>query len=222
MKGHGTSLLEISFRYLREQVYKDFDVVVSDHSQDNSIRDLCEKEKILKVSYHRNTINRGSSSANLNNSMSLAEGDVIKILFQDDIIRDINCLQQIADAFEDKSVNWALNSCAHTRSRSLEMPDLFQAMRPRYHEEIYMGVNTISSPSVLSVRNLEELPKFDDRLLWLMDVDYYKSLKDMYGLPTIVEDEYPIVNRLWDGRVSSTITPELIALEEGIVRDKYK
>jgi len=49
------------------------------------------------------------------------------------------------------------------------------------------GVNTLSSPSILAVRNgLEEY--FDDKLVMLMDCDMYYRLYKNYGDPTVLKD----------------------------------
>ena len=93
-------------------------------------------------------------------------------------------------------------------------------MVPEYNDEIYLGNNTISSPSVLAIRNKNVLT-FDESLSWLMDVDYYKRLFDKYGLPEIVENIL-VVNRLWDGQIStSQITQDIVDKEVAYMRRKH-
>jgi hypothetical protein len=54
MKGYGHIFLEKSFDILTNQTFKDFNVIISDHSKNNLIEDLCTKYKNkLKINYYR-------------------------------------------------------------------------------------------------------------------------------------------------------------------------
>ena len=215
MGDKGVYFLNEAFQSIKSQTLKEIEVVISDHTVDDSIEDFC-KEQDLDIKYFRNTNKRGSSSANINNAIQQAQGEVIKILFQDDYFYDKTCLEQIYDKFEE-GANWVVVGTTHT---STSADRLFNPIIPRYHDKIYLGENTISSPSVLAVRNDSPL-LFDEELSWLMDVEYYKRLYDKYGHPHII-DNILIVNRLWEGQVSSTkITPQLVDRETQYVRDKY-
>jgi len=219
MGGKGVEFLEESFLALRMQTCKDFEIVISDHSKDDSIKNFCEsvaKKSSLNINYFRNAERRGSSSANINNAIKYAIGEVIKVLFQDDYICDIDCLNLIYERFKNPDVNWVVNGTVHTS----DSVHFFDPMVPKYNDEIYLGNNTISSPSVLAIRNKNVLA-FDERLSWLMDVDYYKRLFDKYGLPEIVENIL-VVNRLWDGQIStSQITQSIVDKEVAYMRRKH-
>ena len=219
MGGKGVEFLEESFLALRMQTCKDFEIVISDHSKDDSIKNFCEsvaKKSSLNINYFRNVKQRGSSSANINNAIKCATGEVIKVLFQDDYLCDIDCLNLIYERFKNPDVNWVVNGTVHTS----DSVHFFDPMVPKYNDEIYLGNNTISSPSVLAIRNKNVLA-FDERLSWLMDVDYYKRLFDKYGLPEIVENIL-VVNRLWDGQIStSQITQSIVDKEVAYMRRKH-
>lgn len=221
MKGLGHKILKQSFDFINKQTFKEFEVVVSDHSSDDLIRDLCFCENRFPVKHIRNIADKGSSSANINNAMSNATGDIIKILFQDDLIVCPELLKNIHECFQHTNIQWVVSPCFHS---DLPMSSYWNPIMPRYNENIHKGVNTISSPSVLSVRNNEDLPKFDNRLIWLMDVDYYKSLYDLYGLPTVIGNANSVLNRMWPGQVSSngTVDKLLVDKENSIITSKYK
>ena len=69
MSGRGVGYLTHSFNILSKQSFKDFDVVISDHSQNDDIKKLCENySNLLDIQYHRNTEGRGSNSININNA----------------------------------------------------------------------------------------------------------------------------------------------------------
>ena len=85
IKGKGVDYLEWSFNILANQTFKDFEVVISDHSVDDEIRDLCDRWlPYLDIIYTKNSHGRGKISPNLNNAIRHATGKYIKILFQDD------------------------------------------------------------------------------------------------------------------------------------------
>ncbi len=219
MGGRGVEFLEHSFLALRMQTFKDFEIVISDHSKDDNIKNFCqsvEKKSSMNINYFRNAEQRGSSSANINNAIKCAIGEVIKVLFQDDYLCDINCLDLIYERFKDPNINWVVNGTVHTSDGN----NFFNPMVPKYNEKIYLGNNTISSPSVLAIRN-KNVQTFDENLSWLMDVDYYKRLFDKYGLPEIVENIL-VVNRLWDGQIStSQITQDIVDKEVAYMRRKH-
>ena len=50
MKGKGVEYLEYSFNILYSQTYTDFEIIISDHSLSNEIKDLCEQwSQILNI-----------------------------------------------------------------------------------------------------------------------------------------------------------------------------
>jgi len=190
-RGKGKEYLKFQFEKFLEQTYQDFEVVISDHSVDDEIKKVCEEyNNRLDIRYLRNEEGRGLSSVNINNAIKNCTGKIIKIIFQDDFLWDKNSLFYTVESF-DSDTNWLVSACQHTRD---DGETFYRAFYPRYNDKIYLGNNTISSPSVLSIRNTQDKIYFDDRLIWLMDVDYYKMLYDKYGSPKIL-NKITIVNR---------------------------
>lgn len=217
MNGDGVDFLEYSFKILESQTFRDFNVVISDHSVNNEISDLTIKyNKTLDIKYIRNTVKRGSSSANINNAMKYADGQYIKILFQDDFLYGNNSLQIINDNLEPLT-KWLISSCTHT----YDTKNYFNYMTPLYHNNIHLGVNTISSPSVLTILNENPL-FFDENLNCLMDCDYYKACFNKFGDPKIL-NKTTVVNRCGIHQVSNTlVTRESTNKELEYVKSKYK
>ncbi len=101
MGGLGHTFLRKSFDILNIQTFKNFDVVVSDHSKNDDIKNLCEEfNSIFPINYYRNTEGIGSSSKNTNNAIRHAQGLLIKILFMDDFFYSKDSLQDIVNAFD--------------------------------------------------------------------------------------------------------------------------
>ena len=165
MNGVGHVFLKQSFDILTRQSFKDFDVVISDHSRTDVIKDLCDEyTSRLDIHYYRYNEKIGSSSANLNNAITKATGKMLKILFQDDFLYDENSLQNIANNFDVIKDRWLVTACEHSK----DGVNYYRPFYPKYNDKIYLGNNTISSPSVLTIKNERPL-LFDENLTWIMD-----------------------------------------------------
>jgi glycosyltransferase involved in cell wall biosynthesis len=200
MKGMGHVFLRQSFDVLVGQTFADFDVVVSDHSKDNAVEQLCEEYKAkIKVHYYRNEEQRGNYSFNLNTAIKKAEGSIIKVLLQDDFLADERSLETIVNNFDLTKDGWLVTGCIHTRNRT----DRFLPFHPKYNRAIQYGRNTLGSPTVLAVRNQDPL-FFDEKLIWLNDCDYYKRCYARFGAPKIVPAVCSVVG-VGDHQITNTI-----------------
>lgn len=209
MGGQGHMFLKKSFEILTNQTFKDFNVIVSDHSKDNFIEGLCvQYENKLNIKYYKNTEKRGSSSANINNAIKNADGKLIKILFQDDFLFNERSLEEIVKNFDTEKDNWLVTACTHSK----DGVNFFNPIYPIYNNLIHLGKNTISSPSVLTIKNENPL-FFDENLLWLMDVDYYKRCYNKFGNPKII-NEINVVNGIGLYQVSSSMVNTLVKIKE--------
>lgn len=202
VKGQGADYLDHSLNILAQQTFKDFEVVVSDHSSEDNIENVCRKwGQILDINYGRNDKGRGKIAPNMNNAILNCKGLFIKMLFQDDFLYDIDSLELIYNSIEkNQDKHWFVTGCVHTD----DAINMYNPMVPYYHERIYAGINTISCPTVLTIRNEDPL-LFDESLNWLVDVEYYKRLYDRYGLPIVVEN-ICAVNRNAEVRTTNMTT----------------
>lgn len=201
--GKGKDFLEFSFFIMESQVFKDFEVVVSDHSTDDTIKNLCESwMSRLNIVYFRNDKGRGIISPNLNVAMSHCRGEWIKILFQDDFLYDSDSLNQTKNFINDNpDVVWVATKFCHTNDGL----NMYRDMYPKWTENILAGNNSIGCPSVITVKN-KNILYFNDDLNWLMDCEYYRRMYDIHGEP-LVMDSMTVVNRTNSGdRLTDTIT----------------
>ena len=208
--GKGREFLNQSFNILFSQVFTDFEVVISDHSQDDTIKDLCEAwSKHLNIKYFRNEIGRGVISPNLNNALNNCSGKWIKILFQDDLLFDANTLKNIKDFIDlDSDMKWMASSFWHTNDGR----NLHTRLKPTWPDKpIWAGHNSIGCPSAITIKN-EDILHFDDDLNWLMDCDYYQRMFLKHGLPKILDVD-TMINRIVQDRLTNTI-PEQQKISE--------
>lgn len=186
MCGVGSSFLEKNLQFLRSQTFKDFEVVISDHSVSDDIKNICSSFTDLDIKYIKNQENRGSSSANLNNAILNSKYDIIKFLMQDEYIFEEDTLLDIKNAFENKNVNWVATGFYNGNLEDKRIP--------HYNDRIIYGKNTIGSPSIVSIRKTEDIELFNPELIWLMDCDYYKRTYNKWDHPFIIQDYKIFVN----------------------------
>ena len=213
INGLGSEYLEHSFNILAQQTFTNFEVVISDHSQDNKILELCETwnfHNLLNIKYYRNIISRGKIAPNMNNAIKNSTGSYIKILSHDDFLYDIDSIQIIYDHIQKhQDCEWIVTGCTHTDDTII----MYDKMIPYYHDKIYQGINTISCPTVLTIKNHgSDTLLLRENLNWLLDCCYYKDLYDKYGLPCVIED-ICAVNRNAEVR-TTTMTTELQKQQE--------
>jgi hypothetical protein len=218
MKGHGEEFLNFSLQILSNQTFKDFEVVVSDHSKDFVIKKLCEKwSDKLNIKYFENTYKFGGSSPNINNAISKSNGEWIKLLWQDDFLYENNSLEILKDHIEKNCCNWIATGCEH----SFDGKNMYRPFYPSWTDDIYLGNNRISSPSVITIKNIDSKYYFNENLIWLMDVEYYKRMYDTYGEPSYL-NSINVVNRTWSHQLSNTISEEVKNKEVEMLKEIYK
>lgn len=197
MHGRGAELLDHALRSIVIQDHEDIEVVVSDHSKDDAVKNLCDSyADRLVIRYQRFEEKRGSSSANTNNCLAHCTGELIKILCQDDMLFGASALSLTAKAFKPGK-HWLVTDYLHTRDH-----ETFNArFSPRMNSRIEVK-NSIGTHSGLTVRNAN-LPRFDEELLWFMDCEFYRQLYDLYGRPVYLRKPTVAV-MLWEGQVTHT------------------
>jgi glycosyltransferase involved in cell wall biosynthesis len=213
--GHGVECLEYSFSHMENQSFKDFDVVISDHSRNDDIKNLCKQwENKLDIKYLENPIDRGSPASNTNNAMKSATGDWIKILNQDDYFFSDESLSTISNAVDD-SHNWIATGYLHTNDRM----GLFNYHVPVMNPNIF-AVNTIGTPSCVMFRNIKPVLEMDCNLKYYYDCEYYYRFLQKNGLPRLIENP-TIVDYLWSNSVTSGLTQEFMNSELEYVLQKH-
>lgn len=173
--------LRRSLDALWSQTFQDFDIVVSDNSEDDALKPICDHYK-TGIRYFKNPLK--GMAQNTNFAMGKAEGKLIKILYLDDYLAHPKALQEIWDKFDG---HWLATGCLHDEGKGAHHPHI-----PEYNDEIYLGKNTIGSPSVITVLNEGHLA-FDERMTWVLDCDYFYRMYNQYGLPSILKTSNVVI-----------------------------
>jgi glycosyltransferase involved in cell wall biosynthesis len=219
MGGHGHIFLNKSLSIISDQTDVDFskiEIVVSDHSKDDLVKQCCDTFKELKIKYVKNEKNRGSMADNTNNCIRNSSGKYIKPLYQDDYLYSKNSLKCIINNLND---NWIAHEYTHL---DLSTDTFYNQRTPFYNDRMIDGVNTIGPPSSVIFKNDGDF--FDENLIWFIDTEFYYRMNQKYGMPTILKSNTPLtVVTTWSGQTTNTkITPLLIDKETTYVKLKHE
>jgi len=189
-KGRGVEFLSHLFETLERQTIKDYEVIISDHSKDDLIYNLCEEwgEK-FDLKYYKNIENRGSLSQNTNMCFRLSTGKYIKTVYQDDFFYSDQALEKIKDVFETTSSKWLATACNHYED---EQRIFYRNFYPNFDNPIstLFGENLMSCPTVIAIRR-DSLIEFDENLKMLMDCEFYYRMVSLgYKIGRVWDDVY--------------------------------
>ena len=209
MKGMGVQFAKRCIESITNQTYSNIEILVSDHSINDDIMNLCKNYDVKYVRFEKL---RGNSSANFNNAILNSSGDYIKLLCQDDCLYDSTSIEKIMNAIGDKK--WLVSSY-YTTSDFINMLYLYE---PKLSYDTMN--NSIGTPSCLTISKDVNL-LFDENLLWFTDCEYYHRLHEKYSVPFLLK-EGTAIQTLWQGQVTHTINDSIIQRETNYITNKYK
>ena len=219
--GKGAEFLNYNLSILDKQKFKNFEIIISDHSTDDTIKKVVfewnsNPDSTLNIIYYHNEHGRGIISPNLNNAMKHCTGKWIKILFQDDFLYDENSLLTQYEILEaNPDIKWLITTFYHSDDGF----SFYRLFHPKLSDNIWAGNNTLGNPSNLTIKN-QDLIFFDENLNWLVDCEYYYRLYLKYGNPTII-NSITVVNRTHGGGLTDTTPKSLKDKELKMLIDIY-
>lgn len=204
----GVYMLNCLLKSIDNQTYKDFEIIISDHSPSDIIKEECDKWPTLDIKYYKNTTGIGSAAKNLNFAITKASGEYIKTIFQDDYFHSPEAIEYMMRNIGDSA--WGAMGTYHCHEDNTS--SLFNPISPSWGNAVQLlgGNNTISGPSVIFFKNDDNF--FDEDLCWLNDVEFYYRLFQKYGLPLLLP-RHVILQRLRNEGVSNVLN-QAIKIEE--------
>ncbi len=160
------------------QTYKDYEVIITDDSPDNSVANLLAEYNFLgKLKYFKNSVALGSPE-NWNKAVSLADGEYIKILHHDDWFSSPESLGKYVKALENSNhLNFAFSSSMVLFGDGrnwIHCPNDNQLSLLEASSIFLFQSNWIGAPSSTIYRNnFESTLQYDPTLKWLVDIDFY-------------------------------------------------
>lgn len=218
--GRGIEMLNDMFISINKQTLESIQVVISDHSKDNKIENFCKiVDKNFDLKYIKNNNNYGNPAHNTNNAIENSDGEIIKIMQQDDFFYNKNALKKIYDSLSNSSKMWSVCGAIHTYD---DGSTYTRPMIPNWVDSMIISSNNnhIGGVSVLSIKNTAS-SRFDFDLRMLLDIDIYYNLKINYGYPQFIDDLL-ICNRARDyDTLSAEISEDETNLEFEYFHKKY-
>lgn len=159
------------------QTFKDFEVVITDDSNDASVADLIEKydSSISNLIYHKNEQVMGTPE-NWNEAIKRANTEWIKIMHDDDWFSSENSLKQFAKAIDDNpQANFIFsaynNFLGQKKIKGMLLSGINKSLLGRSVFYLFKE-QFIGNPSCTLVRKDNNID-YDKRLKWVVDFDYY-------------------------------------------------
>jgi hypothetical protein len=199
------------------QNFSGFEIIITDDSPDNSVRAAIDNFSQLPIFYFKNAQPLGTP-ANWNRAISLAKGEWIKLMHDDDWFSNENSLLKFV---EETSVGKAFIFSGFTTvfESGKEKRSQFPSRRGKTivkNPMTLLAQNVVGTPSVTLIhRSFTE--RYDERMKWRVDIDYYiRILKKEKALAFIEE---PLVNvGMSKGQVTnSCINKPEFELPEGLL-----
>ena len=173
-----TQYLKRLLQSIAAQTFRDFDVIISDDSNDNSVEVLVNEYKDrFTLHYYRNKTSLGTP-ANWNYAIGKASGEWIKLMHDDDWFAAPTSLQAFADATK-KGNKFIVSSYNNIDDNGaiLSKPSLSSVRKKMMLQNpmILLAENCIGQPSITLVHR-SVAAKYDERMKWRVDIDYYMQL----------------------------------------------
>ena len=159
------------------QTFSDYEVVVTDDSRDDSVKDLCSEfaDKFPVLIYRKNIDTLGSPR-NWNECVLLASGGLVKIMHHDDWFTSLKSLSLFV-AYMDRHPQVTFGFCNSKMVWSngeerVHQPHWFFLWLLRRDGVYAFPYNKIGAPSATIFRRQSFRP-FDPELVWVVDIDHY-------------------------------------------------
>ena len=167
--------LERLLNSIQLQNFKDFEVIISDDSDDDSVKILLERFKDkFELSYFKNQTALGTP-ANWNHAISKCKGEWIKLVHDDDFFSNENSLEKFAELTKNgkKFIFSGYNNYYEfDNHKELEYLKGHSKKSIIKHPNLLLAKNLIGPPSVTLIHK-SILEKYDERLKWRVDLEFY-------------------------------------------------
>jgi hypothetical protein len=182
-RGKGVELLTPNIISCLNQTYENIEIIISDHSVDDDIKNFCDSIKDSRIKYLKYQENRGKPAYNTNNAIYNSFGDYIKIMNQDEFFLEEDSLE-LAVELLNKNNPWVIFPCAHIDLPTLEITSYHNPYLPVDKENLIRGINTVGSPSCgLFPRGFE----IDVNVSYMIDCELWYNLYTSIGQAAIID-----------------------------------
>jgi glycosyltransferase involved in cell wall biosynthesis len=210
-------------KYLRKlldsiaiQTYTNFEIILTDDTPDDSVYSFIKSHFLSsKISYFKNNPAKGSP-ANWNEAIRLAKGEYIKIMHHDDWFNLNYSLERFISVMDSNPETQFAFSASKIKY-AFSFKTRINRLTANEYEEIKKNpvnlflANRVGGPSATIFRGREHM-FFDERLVWLVDIDFYISF--FSGTPAVYYIDEPLICTITNATHSITTRVQENALVE--------
>ncbi len=169
-----TKYLKLCLDSILTQSFKDYEVIISDDTADDTVKNFVSTYKIQNLSYYKNPTSLGTPG-NWNAALAKAKGKYIKVMHHDDYFLKPESLSKFVETAEKSKTGFVFCNTevwyVSDNSRRISQPNAVQLNRLREDILFLFFRNKIGAPSATMFLRNNLL--FDENLKWLVDVDFY-------------------------------------------------
>src|SRR5450432_111530 len=170
------------------QSFRHFEVIITDDSPGNEIELLIGGHSLKPmIMYFKNEKTLGSPE-NWNEGVRRAKGEWIKMMHDDDWFADSGSLNQFAEALKNGNASFYFSAYTNifpdNRSKQIFLSPTWYK-RLKIMPDFLLAANHTGPPSITIFRNDPEI-FFDNRLKWLVDIDFYIRYLKKYPPPVYI------------------------------------
>lgn len=187
--------LRLTLQSIVSQNYKDYEVIITDDSPDDSVAKLLTEFTFPgELIYIKNKVALGSPK-NWNSALEKTTGELIKILHHDDRFIDQDALGKFVkfmDDYPEADFGFCQSMVVDQRSNQsrIHSPSIAQLQMLSSQPELLFLGNVIGGPSATIVRSNLKNIHYDANLRWLVDIDFYiaalKQAKDFIYIDQVL------------------------------------
>ena len=170
-----TDFLKKNLDSIVVQDYADYEIVVTDDTLDDSVRELVLSYSPVfgnKLYYYKNQVRLGSPE-NWNEAIRKSNGQIIKMLHHDDSFSGRESLKNFVALLDnDPPASFAFSATFINSEREVHLLSKQTVASLKTNPLALFSNNLIGSPSTTIFRNGLNF-FFDKNLKWLVDIDFY-------------------------------------------------
>lgn len=182
------------------QSYEDYEIIISDDTSDDSIKECVERYLFKfnnKIKYKKNPIALGSPE-NWNEAIRNCNSEYIKIMHHDDWFTQKDSLSIFVKMLDDNpNSNIAFSSSSAINSMNeliyLNAPSKEAINEIEKSPFTLLDGNIIGAPSACIFRKTNPLLLFDNKLKWLVDIEFYVRIIEK-SKSKIIYNNYNLVS----------------------------
>ena len=161
-----------------KQDYKNVEVIISDDSPGEDIKQaILPYQETLNIKYFHNSPAL-QSPKNWNAALDMATGDLLLLLHHDDWFHSNKALTLFGNAFDQENIDFVFsqNTAIDENGNKLILQGLPALLRELADKPDHLLLAQVIGPPSNTMLKKTINIRYDERFIWLVDVDYYSRI----------------------------------------------